>query len=532
MISSLIWIPRGVPERVPSRFDLTDEEYAKLAKKLNLEVEDSKILLQQAKHDFAKYGAAGEADDGSTSDDDMLSPKETNKSDSTETAKVDNDLDIYNLDDYDKDEESIGEDGKHIPLFSNVHGLVYYGDGENDPYITVDAQRELEKEEAEEERQDLEIMPSDNMLVTCKTVDDISQLEVYVYEEGDDNLYVHHDVLLSSFPLCVERLSCNIDGKKNLVAVGTFEPEIEIWNLDVIDVVIPELVLGGGLQKKKRSKECHTDAVLGMSSNKFATNLLASCSADRTVKLWDLGCKNPSSAMRSFAPHSGKVSTCQWHPTEASVLASGGYDRQVCVYDTRTPENVLRLGGLAGEVETVQWNPHSPEKLLVATDNGLIRCFDVKNTSKSLFTLQAHDKPVTTLQYSPFISNCLLTGSEDKTVKLWNLEGNKPTCVVSRDVSVGKVFTASWSPDTPLLACVGGSLGNLIVWNLWQNKAVRSAFYKQLPQQYKDTMNIDPVSQRSELTAPISEPHPEGQSTSEEDSSDEQLEQKVKKINI
>jgi len=51
---------------------------------------------------------------------------------------------------------------------------------------------------------DLIIRDTDNILLVTKTEDDLSYLEVYVYEEEEDNLYVHHDLMLPSFPLCVE----------------------------------------------------------------------------------------------------------------------------------------------------------------------------------------------------------------------------------------------------------------------------------------------------------------------------------------
>ncbi len=51
------------------------------------------------------------------------------------------------------------------------------------------------------------------------------------------NMYVHHEVILSAFPLCVAWLDCRADGGThpgNYAAVGTFNPGIEIWNLDVV----------------------------------------------------------------------------------------------------------------------------------------------------------------------------------------------------------------------------------------------------------------------------------------------------------
>lgn len=67
--------------------------------------------------------------------------------------------------------------------------------------------------------------------------------------------------MLSSFPLCLEWLpytpgSLTTTGgatKANYVIVGTFLPEIEIWNLDELNALEPEFVLGGAVQHKKKS---------------------------------------------------------------------------------------------------------------------------------------------------------------------------------------------------------------------------------------------------------------------------------------
>jgi len=114
----------------------------------------------------------------------------------------------------------------------------------------------------------VQILPTDNLIIAARTEDDVSQLEIYVYGEQEDSLYVHHDILLPSFPLCLEWLdfrlgrNAEMEGGGNYVAVGTFEPEIEIWNLDVIDPMYPDAILGKSQaemgsrkgKKKKRNK--------------------------------------------------------------------------------------------------------------------------------------------------------------------------------------------------------------------------------------------------------------------------------------
>jgi periodic tryptophan protein 1 len=76
--------------------------------------------------------------------------------------------------------------------------------------------------------------------------------------------------------------------------VGTFLPEIEIWNLDSENCE-PVAVLGD-LKKSEDYKAkptdvdigTHTDAVMCLSLNPIQKEYLASASADMTVRIWDL----------------------------------------------------------------------------------------------------------------------------------------------------------------------------------------------------------------------------------------------------
>lgn len=136
-----------------------------------------------------------------------------------------------------------------------MRGLTYYASNREDPYITL-------RDDKDEDEEDLLIEPTDNLLLAAKTEDDISHLEIYVYDESEDNeanIYVHHDIMLPAFPLCLEWLDFRVGRKGSLetsgnyVAVGTFDPEIEIWDLDTVDNMYPDVVLGA--QGKPKSKK-------------------------------------------------------------------------------------------------------------------------------------------------------------------------------------------------------------------------------------------------------------------------------------
>ncbi len=61
-------------------------------------------------------------------------------------------------------------------------------------------------EDSEEEKEDYTIRKTDSLIVAATAENDHSNLEVYVYDHKTSDLYVHHEIILSSYPLCLEWL--------------------------------------------------------------------------------------------------------------------------------------------------------------------------------------------------------------------------------------------------------------------------------------------------------------------------------------
>lgn len=61
--------------------------------------------------------------------------------------------------------------------------------------------------DSEEDVEDFTIRNSDSIIVTATAVDDHSNLEVYIYDHKTSDLYVHHEIILGAYPLCMEWLN-------------------------------------------------------------------------------------------------------------------------------------------------------------------------------------------------------------------------------------------------------------------------------------------------------------------------------------
>jgi periodic tryptophan protein 1 len=199
----------------------------------------------------------------------------------------------------------------------------------------------------------------------------------------------------------------------NYIAVGTLNPWIEIWDLDLMDCLEPEYILGQDYDdeedeqdsKKKKKKKAkldeeksktkkkkkkanlsngHRDAVLDLAYNRIERTVLASASADKTVVLWDLESIKPAARIKH---HKGIVQTLQFHPIESFSLLSGSADSTVALFDCRNPDANKKCWSLSddgsAEVEKVLWNQFEPNHFLVGFYSGkqnILTFFKVKLT--------------------------------------------------------------------------------------------------------------------------------------------------------
>lgn len=480
MISAIAWVPKGASKPEPEVAELpSKEEIEELIKTGALErSEDNGSEDEDEDMDADAEKQTGEVAQALAVAD-ALGKTSNNKS-GAQLEDLTDGLKELDMENYDEEDDG-------IELFSKGLGDLYYPSNDIDPYLKD------QDDDDSEEIEDMTIRPMDAVVVCARNEDDVSHLEVWIYEDSDDgdsNMYVHHDIIISAFPLCTAWLDFPLKGgeKGNFVAVGSMEPSIEIWDLDIIDEVQPCVVLGGAVEKKtKKGKKksqykegSHTGPVLGLAWNKEYSNILASASADKQVKIWDMAAGKCSITMEH---HEDKVQAVAWNHHSPQVLLSGSFDRSVVMKDGRVPSHSGLKWSVTSEVECLAWDPHTEYSFVVSLEDGTVRGYDIRaaksNPSSELkpsFTLHAHDKAACTLSYNPKAPNLLATGSMDKMVKLWDLSNNQPSCVASRNPKAGAVFSISFSEDSPFLLAIGGSKGKLGVWDTLSDAGVSGKF--------------------------------------------------------
>jgi len=384
-------------------------------------------------------------------------------------------LEEFNMDDYDEG----GEDGG-MQFFS-----VLNADGElarePDPYMTAgNPDSDSDSDSA------FEIGAEDKVFVAVSCEEDACNLELYIFDEDQASMYVHHDVMLGAYPLCVEWLNNAAGiGEGSFAAIGLIDHTIQIWDLDVLEVMEPVQMLGPKKKAKAKKKrgapssggaKAHEGPVLCLHGSMFNRSVLASGSADETVKVWDV---SSNSCVHTYNHHSSKVQCVRWHPSEQAVLLSAAFDRRLALLDVRQPGQAA-MAPLPAEAECSIWSRHRPFECLSSVDNGGLACYDVrkvanKATEKEMvvWSMQAHDVACTSVQDCP-VADCLVTCGLDGIAKVWSSPGTTPKLIMEKNLNAGPLFACQSYVEAPGLFCFGGKCP--VMWDLTSEQLLVDVF--------------------------------------------------------
>ena len=161
-------------------------------------------------------------------------------------------------------------------------------------------------------------------------------------------------------------------------------------------------------------------------------------------------------------------------------MASGGYDKLVCANDSRAPLELKKFR-ISSDVESLSWSPFNENLHYCSGEDGMMSVFDMRS-DKLLYNLQAHDGASCVICLSPFFENLMLTASSDSTCKLWDLNNGQPKLLTTRKMRGGKLFDCMFdlltrfSPNDNGICCLGGSSGDLIVWDIGNLASVAGVF--------------------------------------------------------
>jgi len=260
------------------------------------------------------------------------------------------------------------------------------------------------------------------------------------------------------------RVGCiAVDENTDIIATGSDDHTIKLWNRD-----------GGRYRDTLRGHLGPITSLLALDNK-----CLVSGSEDRTLKVWNtstgdlrhtLGSPFDFSGIAARIPTSLKTSsghknalTCLAHVGN-NLVASGSKDSTVRLWDIDAGTEICEFTGARGIIEHIEVSKSLG--LLIAVGSAREIAVWQLSDAAAPQLLKGHTSRISCAALAK--EQFLVTGSLDKTVRLWNLSAGTSRCFEGHAEWVTCVAT---DPEAQVLIS-GGKDARVVIWDTSSNKSV------------------------------------------------------------
>ncbi|KAJ8521980.1 hypothetical protein ONZ45_g1368 [Pleurotus djamor] len=131
-----------------------------------------------------------------------------------------------------------------------------------------------------------------------------------------------------------------------------------------------------------------------------------------------------------FTSHTSSIEDLQWSPTEPTVFASCSADQSVRIWDVRSKgrKSVAAIGTAhPSDVNVISWNRATSYLLLSGGDEGGIKVWDLRNVKPSgadptaVASFNWHTSAITSVEWHPTEDSIFAASGADDQVTMWDL---------------------------------------------------------------------------------------------------------------
>ncbi|XP_066997844.1 GATOR2 complex protein WDR24 isoform X2 [Anabrus simplex] len=155
-----------------------------------------------------------------------------------------------------------------------------------------------------------------------------------------------------------------------------------------------------------------------------------------------------------------------WNTIEDHILATAATNGAVVLWNLNRPSRSKQEHVFIDHKRTVNkvsFHPTEPNWLISGSQDGTMKCFDLR-TKEATRTFYSNTESVRDVQFSPHLHHAFAAVSENGNVQLWDLR-RPERCYHQFTAHSGPVFACDWHPDFTWLATASRDK-TIKVWDL------------------------------------------------------------------
>jgi WD40 repeat protein len=191
------------------------------------------------------------------------------------------------------------------------------------------------------------------------------------------------------------------------------------------------------------------------------TNYVATCSDDKTVKIWNISSSFNWTLITTYSQHSDDVRALEW--LDSDTLASADQTIKLWSPTTGQTKRTIQINQSVFSLKLLNNNIH----LAAGLSNGDINIYNI-NDGNLVSSLKGHSSHVYDLvQIS---ADLLASSSVDKTVHIWNLTTNTCKFILTGHTN----WVVGLKQITPSILASGSWDRTIKLWDITSGKLIRT----------------------------------------------------------
>ncbi|XP_076884184.1 histone-binding protein MSI1-like [Bidens hawaiensis] len=212
-----------------------------------------------------------------------------------------------------------------------------------------------------------------------------------------------------------------------VIATKTESSEVHIFDYKNHPARPP---IGGTSTPDLRLTGHHGHEGYGLSWSTINRGFLLSGSSDAKICLWDIDQaplnKSRMDALLTFEAHQGIIEDVAWHLNHCYLFGSCGVDRYLRIYDLRSPCFTSPAQSIIAHhsaVNCLSFNPLNEWLVATGSDDHTVKFFDLRKLVRPLHTFDNHNDMLVKVEWSPHRENILASCCCDGRVMIWDTHG-------------------------------------------------------------------------------------------------------------